>query len=213
MEDMHQTEQALRDRRVIAILRGNFRQEQVDQIADILLAHGFGAIEYTWNSPAAPEVIAHLSGRSDKALLVGAGTLTTVSDVRTAVRAGADFLITPHWDGELSACAQKHGCLLIPGVFTPTEVQAARSCGRHLLKLFPASLGGPSHLRALKGPFEDVDFVPTGGVDVSNAAAYLEAGAAAVAIGSAIFRPDLTASEIEARVVGLRAALDGTREA
>src|SRR5699024_6143795 len=151
------TEQELKAAGVIAILRGDFRWEQVAEIAEVLIDHDLRAVEYTWNSPNAAGVVTRLKQEYGDALPVGAGTLLSTEDVRAAAAAGAEFLITPHWSAQLSEQAQAEGLPLVPGVFTPSEVQAARSHGRRLLKLFPAGTGGPGHLRALKGPFHDVD--------------------------------------------------------
>lgn len=205
---MMRTERALLSSRFVAILRGNFTWSDVAVIAEALLESGFTALEYTWNSPDAAQVVARLNSEYGSALMTGAGTLLCEDDVREAAAAGARFLITPHWSADVSAAAQAADLLLLPGVFTPSEVQAARSQGWRLLKLFPANIGGPGHLKALKGPFHDVDFVPTGGIDLANAASYLNAGAVAVALGSSLFQPGVKRGELTAKLQQLRTVLN-----
>lgn len=207
-ERMIHTERALLANRFVAILRGGFTWDDVALIAEALLETGFSALEYTWNSPDAAGVVARLNDEYGAKLMVGAGTLLSNADVQEAAAAGAKFLITPHWSADLSAAAQQADLLMLPGVFTPSEVQAARSHGWRLLKLFPANVGGPSHLKALKGPFHDVDFVPTGGVSLDNARSYLNAGAVGVALGSSLFKPGLKRAELTDKLRELRALLD-----
>ncbi len=198
----------LRRDRMLAIVRGVFTGVEIDAVADALLRHGFGTVEVTWNSPDAAEHVARLAARADPELLVGAGTIVHAEQVRRAVAAGARFLVSPGWDPDVWAAAQRAGVPLLPGVFTASEVQAARAHGARLLKLFPAHLHGPSWMRALSGPFDDVRFVPTGGVTTENLGAYLRAGAFAVAIGSALFRPGRDPNVLHDDVADLRRAID-----
>lgn len=211
-ERMAHTERTLRANRFVAILRGDFKWADVTVIAEALLQSGFSVLEYTWNSPDAARVVTRLNTEYGNDLIVGAGTLLSGDDVQEAAAAGARFLITPHWSVSVSAAAQAADLLLLPGVFTPSEVQAARSHGWRLLKLFPANVGGPGHLKALKGPFHDVDFIPTGGVELANAGSFLKVGAVAVAVGSSLFRPGVQAEELTAKLRELRILLDGFPE-
>jgi 2-dehydro-3-deoxyphosphogluconate aldolase/(4S)-4-hydroxy-2-oxoglutarate aldolase len=105
-----------------------------------------------------------------------------------AAAAGADFAVAPILDQPLLASALERGIPFIPGALTPTEIRSAWEAGATFVKLFPASAVGPALVRELGGPLPDVELIPTGGVDASNAAAFLEAGAAAVGIGGAILR-------------------------
>lgn len=204
---MARTEQALLATRFVAILRGAFSWDDVALIAATLLDTGFSALEYTWNSPNAAGVVTRLNAEYGPELMVGAGTLLSSADVREAAAAGARYLITPHWAADVSAAAREADLLLLPGVFTPSEVQAARSHGWRLLKLFPANVGGPDHLKALKGPFHDVNFWPTGGVSLGNAGSYLNAGAVGVALGSSLFKPGVKRAELVAGLQELREVL------
>lgn len=198
---------ALAAKPALAILRGGFVWDEVAQIAALLVKYGFPAIEYTWNSPNAPAVVARLDQEFGTDLLVGAGTILNTSQAGEALNAGAKFFVSPHWSEAVSAAAKEAGLPYLPGVLTPTEVAAASAEGWQLLKLFPGGTGGPAHLRALKGPFDQVDFVVTGGVSASNAGAYFSAGAFAVSIGSAVFKPGAPLEALENGVGALAAAI------
>jgi 2-dehydro-3-deoxyphosphogluconate aldolase/(4S)-4-hydroxy-2-oxoglutarate aldolase len=169
----------IREQKVIAIARGLTR-ETAGPLADALMRGGIGVLEVTMEEEAGVPALAELRG-SD--LLVGAGTVTGIAQAAAAVEAGAGFLVSPHFDAGLTRWARDSGVPMVPGAFTPTEINLAWVAGASAVKVFPASIGGPGLISALKGPFPQVDLLPTGGVDDGNAAAYLEAGAVAVGVG------------------------------
>ncbi|HLR46684.1 MAG TPA: 2-dehydro-3-deoxyphosphogluconate aldolase, partial [Deinococcales bacterium] len=142
-------------------------------------------------------------------LFVGAGTVRTAADVTAALAAGADFLVSPQFTADLGTAAAERDSALIPGVFTPREAELAHRAGFSLQKLFPAGSGGPAHLRALLGPYPHLSFIPTGGVNPDNAAAYFRAGAVAVGIGTGLFAPGADAETLRA---GLSTVLQAARE-
>jgi Entner-Doudoroff aldolase len=107
-----------------------------------------------------------------------------VQAVAEVAEVGARFIVTPNTDPAVIAAGAGRGLMVLPGAFTATEVAAATSAGARFVKLFPASTGGVAHLKALRGPFPNVRFVPTGGVTYENASSWFEAGASAVAMGS-----------------------------
>jgi len=119
--------------------------------------------------------------------LIGAGTVRTRTELQDALRGGAEFLVAPGLSPDLVKAAQDAGVLMVPGVFTASEVELALNLGLELLKLFPAVPPGPEYLAALRQPFPEVRFMPTGGVGPENAAEFLRAGAAVLAMGSSIF--------------------------
>jgi 2-dehydro-3-deoxyphosphogluconate aldolase / (4S)-4-hydroxy-2-oxoglutarate aldolase len=123
-----------------------------------------------------------LSSHGDRAI-IGAGTVLTVDDVRRVASFGAQFIVSPNTDPSVITAAHELGLLALPGSFSATEVATAASLGARFVKLFPASVG-VGYLRALRGPFPRVRFVPTGGVSADNAGEWFDAGAAAVAMGS-----------------------------
>jgi 2-dehydro-3-deoxyphosphogluconate aldolase/(4S)-4-hydroxy-2-oxoglutarate aldolase len=186
---------AIRAQRLIVVLR---RIEPVDRLVglvDELVEAGARIFEITFDAPSAANdvraVRAHLASRAHGGpFLVGAGTVTRADQLEVAVAAGADFGVAPLLDPDLVAAATELGLPFVPGALTPTEIARAWTAGATLVKVFPASAVGPSFVRELRGPMPEVGLVPTGGVDGSNAAAFLEAGAAAVGIGSALTKAE-----------------------
>jgi 2-dehydro-3-deoxyphosphogluconate aldolase/(4S)-4-hydroxy-2-oxoglutarate aldolase len=122
--------------------------------------------------------------------VAGAGTVRSVSDVREVAALGARFTVAPGWDGDVASASLRAGLPHLPGVMSPTEIHRASAAGFTWLKLFPASVLGPAHLAAMRGPFPAVRFVATGGIGTTNALDYLEAGAAAVSFGGAAVSAD-----------------------
>jgi len=176
----HELRRDLAERGILAVVRAGSADRAV--AAGHALAEGsVTAIEVTFTVPDAVLAIARLA--ADDSLLVGAGTVLTPDQVAAAVQAGARFVVSPHLDDRVMDAAEELGVPAVPGVFTPTEVATAmRRCS--LVKLFPASLGGPELLSALRGPFPDLAAIPTGGVDSANLGDWLAAGAIAVGAGA-----------------------------
>jgi 2-dehydro-3-deoxyphosphogluconate aldolase/(4S)-4-hydroxy-2-oxoglutarate aldolase len=142
-------------------------------LADALLAAGIGCAEITFRTSAAADAIAAIRDARPE-MLVGAGTVLTVAQATLAQASGARFLVSPGFGRAVVDHALAAGLPILPGVCTPTEVQMALEAGLSTLKFFPAeAAGGEPYLRALCGPFRDVRFVPTGGIDAGNLALYL----------------------------------------
>ncbi len=135
-------------------------------------------------------VRAALPGSRTDECLVGAGTIRSREQLRAAMQAGADFGVSPILDRTVLEDALASALPFMPGAYTPTEADAAWRAGATFVKLFPASSLGPAHVRELRGPLGEIQVIPTGGIDQRNAAAYLEAGASAVGIGSALVTAD-----------------------
>ena len=155
-------------------------------LADALLAADLQVIEITFRTAAAASAIALLSAERPQ-MLVGAGTLLTEDNVRRAVDAGAGFGVAPGLNGKTVAAAAQAGFDFAPGVATPSEVEQALDLGCKLLKFFPAEqAGGVNMLKALEGPYghTGVQFVPTGGINLSNMASYLSLKCVAAIGGS-----------------------------
>lgn len=167
---------------VLAVLRAPSAQAAHTAI-DALVRGGISGIEVTYSTPDAAQVIADTRARHGAALYVGAGTVTNASQAQEAAEAGAEFLVSPGTVPELSAAMLRTGKLVMTGALTPSEVMTASAGGTHVVKIFPASLGGPSYLGALRAPFPDVPLMPTGGVNPDNLAAWFAAGAVAVGAG------------------------------
>ena len=172
----------LRAATVIAVLRAPSAEAGISAV-DALVRGGVTGIEVTYSTPGTAEVIAEVRRRHGDAVLLGAGTVLTPEHAHEAVEAGAEFLVSPGTEPALADAMLATGATVLAGALTPSEVMATAARGVHAVKLFPASLGGPAFLRALRGPFPDVDFVPTGGVSPDNLGDWLAAGAVAVGAG------------------------------
>jgi 2-dehydro-3-deoxyphosphogluconate aldolase/(4S)-4-hydroxy-2-oxoglutarate aldolase len=167
--------------RIVAVVRADSAQQASDAAA-ALAEGGITAVEIALTTSDAATAIREIRTTQPK-LLVGAGTVLSSYDVTASVKAGAMFVVSPGHSLEVLDAAKHAPLLAIPGVLTPTEVQRAQGLAP-LLKLFPAGLGGPELLRALRGPFPDVRFMPTGGVQLGNLAEWFAAGAFAVGAGT-----------------------------
>jgi 2-dehydro-3-deoxyphosphogluconate aldolase/(4S)-4-hydroxy-2-oxoglutarate aldolase len=163
------------------------RADDAAPLADALAGGGIGCMEITFRTAAAAEAIASVASRDD--VVVGAGTVTTAAQARTAIEMGSRFIVSPGFDDGVAAVCRERDIPYLPGVATATEVMRAVAAGLDVLKLFPAeAIGGLATLKALAGPFPDVRFVPTGGVDEARAASYL-AHPAVLAVGGSWMVP------------------------
>lgn len=143
------------------------------ELAATLVEAGLPCIEVTFRADGAPAAIERIRA-GVTAMLVGAGTVLTVGHARAAIDAGAQFLVSPGTNADVVAFAQRAGIPIVPGVATPTEIEANLARGLEAMKLFPAEVvGGVRFLRAVFGPYRAVRFMPTGGIDPSNLADYL----------------------------------------
>ncbi len=178
-------------RRASAILRTPIA-DAAKPAMEAALRGGFEVIEFTLTTPGVFDLIAEFSRRPG--IVVGAGTVLTTDEARQAVDAGARFLVSPVVDEAVIDTARTLGVAAMPGTHTPTEMLRAYRAGAQLQKLFPAPGIGASYVKACMGPMPFLRIVPTSGVDASNAAAYLAAGAFAVGFVAPLFDAD----EIEA---------------
>ncbi|MHA7210428.1 bifunctional 4-hydroxy-2-oxoglutarate aldolase/2-dehydro-3-deoxy-phosphogluconate aldolase [Arthrobacter sp. MDT1-65] len=168
--------------RLLAIIRGT-DADACFRTATALVDEGVDFLEVSLNSTDAVDVIARIRAETDGRAHIGAGTVLTADDVRRVAEAGAEFIVTPA-SGPSLAAATGRGIPVLAGALTPSEAYAAMSQGASAIKLFPASLGGPGYLAALRDPFPGIPFIPVGGVDQDAAVAYLGKGALAVGVGS-----------------------------
>ena len=168
--------------RLLAIIRGKDPAAAI-RTALVLVESGIRLIEVSLVTTEAFRVIAEVVRRAPDGCVVGAGTVLSSDDVARAQEAGARFMVTPAVTESVAASASR-GIPVLAGALTPTEVVTAMRAGATAVKLFPAGLGGPAHLRALRDPLPGIPFVPVGGVDAALAVEYLAAGAVAVGVGS-----------------------------
>jgi len=171
--------------RVVPVLR-LASADETRLAVDCLIEAGFGCIEITLTTPGAVALIAELRGRLGSECSVGAGTVLDLESAAACIAAGADFLVAPCMVAGMAAKAHAAGRLALIGGYTPGEVLAAGREGADIVKVFPASSGGPSHLAALHAVFPQLALCPTGGVSLANMKDYLAAGAAFVGVGNNI---------------------------
>lgn len=206
--------QRVRTDGIVAIVRGDFPMQKVLEIGDALLAAPLLVMEVTLNTPGALELIQMLRARFGETMSVGAGTVRTVDQFKAAVAVGAQFTVAPGLNPAVVTQAQKADILHIPGVYTASEVDTAHAAGSRLLKLFPAHIGGPAYLKALRAPLDDISFVPTGGIGPENATAWAQAGAVALGVGSSLVTgPDQPMADLISRARSLRQAWESSQAA
>ncbi len=169
--------------KIVAILRG-LNAEDVINVAAALYEGGINIIEVTLNSNDALSVIGKLSAAFQNKILVGAGTVLTVKDARSAIDAGARFLISPTLDVDVIKTAKDNSVVSIPGAYTPTEIFSAYKNGADIVKIFPAQ--SPGYIKQILAPLNNVLVMPTGGININNIEAYKKAGASAFGIGSSL---------------------------
>jgi 2-dehydro-3-deoxyphosphogluconate aldolase/(4S)-4-hydroxy-2-oxoglutarate aldolase len=159
--------------------------DEASRAVEAICRGGIPIAEITMTVPNAPAVIRDVVRRYGDEVLVGAGTVLSADQAEVCMDAGAEFLVSPGLSLGVLSSAQMCNKLAIAGALTPTELMNARSSGSMLIKIFPCgNMGGPKYLKALKGPFPDVALIPTGGVNASNAADFILAGAFALGIGA-----------------------------
>lgn len=179
---------AIRHSRLIAVLRRVEPRERLLTLVDELVADGLGIFEITFDGADAARDLTAVRERVGSAGIVGGGTIRTLHQLHVAIDAGAAFGVSPVLDREILDTALAAGLPFVPGAYSPTEIDSAWRAGATFVKLFPGSSLGAGHVREVRGPMPEVETIVTGGVDASNAAAFLAAGAVAVGIGSALVR-------------------------
>ncbi len=158
--------------------------KQAIMAADAVREGGIPVVEITMTVPGAVDVIRELARTAPPGVLIGAGTVLDANTAGRCLDAGAQFLISPGFDAGMVATAREADVPVMPGALTPSEVMAAVQAGADLVKIFPcAHVGGAAYIKALRGPFPNIPFVPTGGVNLHTAAEFIRAGAAALGVG------------------------------
>lgn len=205
--NIEQASQKIKSCGIVAIIRGDFSVDDMLRISTALLAGSVSVVEITLNTPSVLEALPKLRKHFGDELLIGAGTVRSVDGVQQAFDAGAQFLVSPNYDPTSTSLSQSKNLLHLPGVFTATEAQTAFAGECKMLKLFPMEIAGPSYLKALRAPLDDIDFVPTGGISVENIADYAKAGAVAVGLGSKlVLNREQSSEDLTKRAQALRNA-------
>ncbi|MEW1811051.1 bifunctional 4-hydroxy-2-oxoglutarate aldolase/2-dehydro-3-deoxy-phosphogluconate aldolase [Pseudarthrobacter phenanthrenivorans] len=175
----------IRQARLVGIVRGNDGGAAA-QAALAAMEEGFQYVEIALTTPNALEAIREVRAAAPAGCLVGAGTVLSPSDVEHVAAAGAQFIVTPSLAPSISEAAAA-GIPVLAGALTPSDAYEAMERGATAIKLFPASIGGPGYLKAVRDPFPDIPFIAVGGVGLDEATGYWEAGAIAVGLGGPLF--------------------------
>lgn len=191
--------QALKENGLVAILRG-LRPEEAPAVGDTLYQAGFRVIEVPLNSPQPLDSIGLLRQRLPSDCLIGAGTVLTPEQVTQVKDAGGQVIVMPHSDAKVLRAAKAAGLFLSPGVATPTEAFAALAEGADVLKLFPAEQMSPAVVKAWLAvlPAGTV-LLPVGGITPDNMRAFVEAGVKGFGLGSGLYKPGMTAADVQDR--------------
>ncbi|MFB7141288.1 bifunctional 4-hydroxy-2-oxoglutarate aldolase/2-dehydro-3-deoxy-phosphogluconate aldolase [Gottfriedia sp. NPDC056225] len=179
------TLQKILDNKLIAIVRGA-RPEDTLRIVQSLYEGGIRIVEITMNSPKALSAIEMVADEFGKEMAVGAGTVLDPESARSALLAGAQFILSPTLNVETIKLTKRYGAISIPAAFTPTEILKAYELGGDIIKVFPATVLGPQFIKDIHGPLPQIPLLPTGGVGLNNIRDYLTAGAAGLGIGSSL---------------------------
>jgi 2-dehydro-3-deoxyphosphogluconate aldolase/(4S)-4-hydroxy-2-oxoglutarate aldolase len=201
------------DAGVIAIVRLD-SADRLGQVARAIKAGGADVIEFTMTTPGALDIIAASTQEFGDEVLLGAGTVLDAETARAAILAGARFIVSPTLNAATVELCHRYSVIAVPGTLTPTEILTAWEWGADLVKVFPASAGGPAYIKAVLAPLPQVRLVPTGGVNVQNAVDYIRAGAAAVAVGgSLVNKKFIVAGDFNALTETARGLVAAVRQA
>ena len=185
MNDKDKNLQTITDCGVVAIVRVSSAREAVD-VCMAIARGGVTPIEVTMTVPGAIDAIKEFKSAVKEEVLIGAGTVLDPETARACILAGADFIVSPTLNLEVIKVCRRYSKIIIPGTFTPTEILTAWEAGADIVKVFPASVGGPGYLKDILGPLPQVKLVPTGGVNLETTPEFIKAGAVAVAAGTSL---------------------------
>jgi 2-dehydro-3-deoxyphosphogluconate aldolase/(4S)-4-hydroxy-2-oxoglutarate aldolase len=180
----------IRETGVVAIMRAT-NSEQLIAAADAIKAGGVRVIEVTMTTPGALSVIDQATSKYGEEVLFGAGSVLDAETARAAILAGAGFIVAPTLDLGTIALCNRYSIPVMPGCYTPSEMLTAWQAGADMVKLFPASVGGPALVKAIRAPLPQLEIVPVGGVNLDTAADFIRNGAAALGVGSSLVNQKL----------------------
>jgi 2-dehydro-3-deoxyphosphogluconate aldolase/(4S)-4-hydroxy-2-oxoglutarate aldolase len=180
----------IRQSGVVAIMRTQ-SSEQLIAAAEAIKAGGVQVIEVTMTTPGALDVIARARAKFGEDVLFGAGSVLDAETARAAILSGAGLVVAPTLNLDVIALCSRYSVPVVPGCYTPTEMLTAWEAGADMVKLFPASIGGPNLVKAILAPLPQLEIVPVGGVNLDNAAEFIEKGAAALGVGSSLINQKL----------------------
>jgi len=179
---------------IVAVVRADSGGDDLVRVIEAVAAGGVHCIEVTMTTPGALACIETAAKKLAGAdVLLGVGTVLDPETCRMAILAGAEYVVSPTLSAATIRMARRYGKPIIAGAYTPTEILTAWEEGSDLVKVFPASVGGPEYIKALKGPLPQVPLVPTGGVELDNIGEFLKAGASALGVGGNLVSKKLIA--------------------
>jgi len=213
--DKYATINYLLDKCIVAVVRADSGGDDLVRVVEAVAAGGVHCIEVTMTTPGALECIETAAKKLVGAdALLGVGTVLDAETCRMAILAGAEYVVSPTLSLAAIQMARRYGKPMIAGAYTPSEILTAWEQGSDLVKVFPASIGGPEYIRALKGPLPQVPLVPTGGVELDNIAAFLKAGASALGVGgNLVSKKLLAARDFKGLTENAKRFADAVREA
>ena len=180
----------IRDNAIVAVVRGN-TPEKAEEIVNSCIDGGINIIELTFTVPYAHRIIEKISQKYGDKILLGAGTVLDAPTARIAMLSGAQFMVSPHFDPEVTRICNRYRVANMAGILTVKEAIQAMEAGVDILKLFPGDLFGPAFIKDIKGPLPYAQIMPTGGVSIENAGQWIKAGAVAVGVGSNLMKGDV----------------------
>lgn len=192
--DRYQRIQYLKEKGIVAIVRADQGGDALVRTVEALVQGGIHCVEITMTTPGALQCLESASAKLEgQDVLLGVGSVLDAETARLAILAGAQYVVCPVTSAPAITMGHRYGVPVLPGAFTPTEIFHAWELGGDLIKVFPATLGGLDYIKAVKAPMPQIPLVPTGGVNVDNLHTFVEAGVAAVGVGSALVSAKLMA--------------------
>jgi 2-dehydro-3-deoxyphosphogluconate aldolase / (4S)-4-hydroxy-2-oxoglutarate aldolase len=178
---------------IVAVVR-KVDPDKAEALTGAFVRGGVTGIEVTVDSDDAYQTIRRLKGKYSEEAVIGAGTVVNKEQAEKALEAGADFIFAPILDRETVEYTKEQGKIMIPGVFTPTEIHQAYVWGADIVKVFPASTLGPGFIKDVNAPLGEIPKMPTGGVNLDNVGEFIKAGSVAAGIGGSLVKKDLIAA-------------------
>jgi 2-dehydro-3-deoxyphosphogluconate aldolase/(4S)-4-hydroxy-2-oxoglutarate aldolase len=175
---------------IMGILR-QIDEKIVNPLTESIISSGLKTVEITMNTKGASSLIRKMKEASSNKLTIGAGTVLSLEDLKTALDAGATFIVLPTLIEDVVKYCKKNKVPVFPGALTPQEIYNAWKAGASMVKVFPAKFFGPSYFKEIKGPFNDIELLACGGVNKDNIKDFFNNKVSAVAFGASIFKPDL----------------------
>ena len=172
---------------ILGILR-DVQEDVVEPLFETIILAGLGSVEITMNTKDAPLLIRKAIKVSRKNLMIGAGTVLSLTDLKSAIDAGATFIVTPVLVEDVVSYCVKNKIPVFPGAFSPQEIYRAWEAGATMVKVFPARFFGPEYFKEIRAPFKNIELLACGGVTPENLRDYFSAGANAISFGASVFK-------------------------